>query len=72
MTNKFKLTLVAALAGVVFYSCKPDSFKDLGTQPVIASTLAGTWETDQGDTDRRGCKKQGLLPMARSIFSKRT
>jgi hypothetical protein len=60
MTNKFKLTLVAALAGVVFYSCKPDSFKDLGTQPVIASTLAGTWKLTKVTQTDEDAKSKGF------------
>src|SRR3954467_10616328 len=60
MTNKFKLTLVTALAGIVLYSCKPESFKDLGTQPVIASTLVGTWKLTKVTQTDEDAKRKGF------------
>lgn len=44
MIQLFKRFSAVILAGVLFFSCKPDAYKEVGTQTSVATSLAGNWK----------------------------
>ena len=49
------------MAGMIFYSCRPEKFKDIGKQQTVASSLAGTWKLVKVIQTDEDAKNKGFL-----------
>ncbi|RYF83815.1 MAG: DUF5004 domain-containing protein [Chitinophagaceae bacterium] len=60
MTRIHKITSLILLAGVLVTSCRPENFKEIGTQSSVVSSLAGTWKLTRVTQTDEDAKSKGF------------
>jgi hypothetical protein len=60
MKNILNKILLPVLAISIFYSCRPDEYKELGTPASVTSSLAGTWKLNKVIQTDEDAKNKGF------------
>lgn len=60
MNSVYKITSLIILAGLGLASCRPESFKEVGTPSAVVSSLAGTWKLTRVIQTDEDAKSKGF------------